>query len=93
MKKLNTKNVNIILTLFDKFWKMADFNLQRAYLIKQSNRSPSQAEVRLGKDNPARNGYRSTYFVTYESENYPVCRKAFAATPDHAHIITVLSKF
>ena len=79
MKKLNTKNLNIILTLFDKFWKMADFNLQRAYLIKQSNRTPSQAEVRLGKHNPARNGYRSTYFVTYESENYPVCRKAFAA--------------
>ena len=79
MKKLNTKNVNIILTIFEKYWALADFNLQRAYLIKQSNRSPSEAEVKLGNDNPARNAYRSTFFVTYESENHPVCRKAFAA--------------
>ena len=79
MKKLNTKNVNIILTIFEKYWALGHFDLQRAYLIKQSNRSPSEAEVKLGSDNPARNSYRSTFFVTYESENHPVCRKAFAA--------------
>ena len=79
MKKLNTKNVNIILTIFKNYWAVGNYDMQTAYLIKQSNRSPSEAEVKLGSDNPARSGYRSKYFVTYGSENHPVCRKAFAA--------------
>ena len=62
MKILNTKNVNIIQTIFKNYWAMGNFDMQRAYLIKQSNRYPSEAEVKLGSDNPARRGYRSKYF-------------------------------
>ena len=79
MFSLNAKNVNIIQTLFKNYWAMGNYNLQTSYLIKQSKSSPSAAQIKLGNANPNRNKNRTTYFVTYGSDSYPVCRKAFAA--------------
>ena len=79
MENLDAKNVNIIQTLFKNYWAMGNYNLQTSYLIKQSKSSPSAAQIKLGNANPNRNKNRTSYFVTYDSDNYVVCRKAFAA--------------
>ena len=79
MINLNTKNVAIIETIFKRYWAIGNYDLQTSYLLSLSKSKPTAAQCKLGNNNTKRNENRTTYFVCYESVNYPVCRKAFAS--------------
>ena len=67
---LNSKNPEIIPTIFKHYWEIRYYDMQTADSIAKTNRKPSAKEIELGPDNPSRNKGRTTYCVTYEGETW-----------------------
>lgn len=66
-------------TLFEKFWSMADFNLQNSYLNGLCT-SQSVKRRRPSNGNGKQKGHIYTYHLEIDSNRFVVCKSAFLNT-------------